>query len=466
MSLVKKYVLIGVSIGTLFFLTAITIDVLFSGNCEFSFSCFIETFFQIKSLWLIALGPVVFTYVGYLIGARNVRRIATFQKRFEAEKKRNEKITVFAKDISAGNYNSKIDSENKDDGLVLALNELRDNLKEAAEEQEKRKEEDERRNWATGGVAKFGDILRQRSNDIKEFGYQIITNLVKYTNSNQGGLYLINDDNEGDKHIELIAAYAYERRKYANKRIEIGDGLIGSCVYEKQTIYMTDIPDNYIEIRSGFGGASPGSLVIVPLKTEDGIFGVFELASFNEYSKHEIDFLEKVAESIASTISGVKVGIQTQKLLSQAKEQGEQLQQQEEEMRQNLEEMQATQEEASRRESEMRNVLSAIDAGTFRVEYDMEGNITDINQEFLDFVGISKHEAGKMNHKDGMDMSDDEYNEFWSKLKAGTIQKTVSKINVNGKAFTLSETYTPIYNDDGEVEKVLKIAFDVSNFVG
>ncbi len=253
----------------------------------------------------------------------------------------------FALEVGEGKFDNHYQPVSEHDALGNALISMRDKLQQSSEE-------DKRRNWTSEGLARFSEILRSNVN-FTELASTVITHLVKYTGANQGGLFII--QNEGSESVlELAACYAYERRKYLNKRIQIGEGLVGQCYLEGETIYLTALPEDYINITSGLGTAPPTSVLIVPLKINDDIEGIVELASFRKFLPHEIAFIEKLGETIASTLSSAKLTQKTQRLLEETRQQAEMLRSQEEEMRQNMEELMATQEEMERKTREMQEL--------------------------------------------------------------------------------------------------------------
>ncbi|MEA2106755.1 MAG: GAF domain-containing protein [Bacteroidota bacterium] len=377
------------------------------------------------------------------------------------------RTAAFAQEIGKGNLDKEFDLLSEKDVLGNSLLEMRESLKEAREQEEKRKIEDQKQNWATQGLAKFGEILRQNTDDMHEFAYHIISNLVKYIDANQGGLFIINDDDKKDKFVELLACYAYERRKYMEKRIDFGVGLIGRCVQEQKTIYMTDLPDEYINITSGLGESVPNALLIVPLKVNDEIFGVVELAGFNAFEDHVIKFVEEVGESIASTISTTKINIRTNQLLEQSQQQSEEMAAQEEEMRQNMEELQATQEEAARRSGEMQGLLDALNRANLVIEYDVEGRIISVNDNYLQLVGTTRDQLIGTHHTDNMKLTKAQLKDneqFWNDLRNGITKKETENVEFEGKKYVFVATYTPILDEEGNSVKVLKIATDITEY--
>ena len=377
------------------------------------------------------------------------------------------KTAEFAREIGKGNLEKEFNLLSDKDVLGNSLLEMRKSLKIAKEQEAERKLEDQKQNWATQGLAKFGEILRQNTDDMHEFSYHIISNLVKYINANQGGIFMLNDDDKNDVFIELLSFYAYERRKYMEKRIELGVGLIGRCVQEQKTVYMTKLPEEYINITSGLGQSVPNALLIVPLKVNDEIFGVVELAGFNEFEDHVIKFVEEVGESIASTISTTKINIRTSQLLEQSQQQSEEMAAQEEEMRQNMEELQATQEEAARRSAEMQGLLDALNSANLVIEYDLEGHIISVNNNYLQLVGTTRDQLIGTHHTDNMQLTKKQKEEnakFWSDLRNGMAKKETDIVEFGKNKYVFVATYTPILDEDGNPVKVLKIATDITDF--
>ena len=254
----------------------------------------------------------------------------------------NIKITSeYAISIGEGKYDAEYEKLSGGDVLGAALLDMRDKLKKAKDIEQKSK-------WITQGLTKFADILRENNDDIELLCDNVITNLVKYLNATQAGIFVINDDLKNPKMV-LQATYAYDRKKYIDKEVGVGEGLIGQCWQEREKIFLTDIPQNYVNITSGLGTANPTSILIVPLIINEEIYGIIEIASFDAFEDYQIDFIEKTASSIASTISSVKVNLHTSSLLKESQQMSEEMQAQEEELRQNAEEMQATQEEMERK---------------------------------------------------------------------------------------------------------------------
>ena len=312
-----------------------------------------------KNITQIATGKLI-----NRIEIRSLDEVGIIYQAFNSLLDRLKLSTKFANEIGEGHLDVSIDNINDDDVLSLSLMKMRDNLKEAKEVEKERKKEEDKRNWATVGLAKFADLLRKNSNDISKLSDIIIRNLVEYLQANQGGLFILNDNDSSETYLELLSAVAFDRKKFLEKSIKLGEGLVGTCALEKESIYLTEVPKEYVNITSGLGDATPRSILIVPLKIEDEVFGIVEIASFKEIEDYQIEFVEILGESIASTLSTVKINQRTSELLEQSQQQSEELSAQEEEMRQNLEEMQATQDESSRREEELERIIRKLKGET------------------------------------------------------------------------------------------------------
>ncbi len=270
------------------------------------------------------------------------------------------KASEFIQQVADGNYAIRwegITDANRDvnkENIAGELIRMREQMKQV-------KAQDEMRIWTTEGLSMFGELIRKHQDNFESLSDNFISNVVKYLNAKVGGLFVLEEEAEGKQFLELKACYAYERKKYISKRVEIGEGLIGQTFLEGHTIHLKEVPNEYLLITSGLGGTNPKSLLVIPLRTNDRIEGVLELASFNEFKQHEIEFLEKIGEQLASSVISVRTSEKTKALLEVSQQQSEEMRAQEEEMRQNMEELEATQEQMHRQMNELSTLKQTLE---------------------------------------------------------------------------------------------------------
>jgi len=276
---------------------------------------------------------------------RQTTESATTQLRIKAQLATMEANKTFADSISQGQLQASYPSDEPDE-LGESLLSMRTSLMAAREREDKER-------FQSKGLAEIGEILRKNADDINRLCDQVIEALVKYMKANQGSLFILENNGTDTACLHLMASRAWNRKKFLQKRIDLGVGLAGQAVLEKESILLTEVPEDYISITSGLGEASPRCVLIVPLKAEEEVVGVVELATFRTFADYEQRFAEKVGESIAATILAARASEKTKMLLEQSNLLTEQMKAQEEEIRQNMEEMQATQEEMQRTQRQL-----------------------------------------------------------------------------------------------------------------
>lgn len=284
-----------------------------------------------------------------------------------------DRITVasdFAQKIGEGELEISYDEKFNNDVLAKSLQSMHYQLKLVSEENEKR-------NWINEGLAKFVDLTRDTS-DIQRFYNTVLSNIVRYIGANQGYLYLLNNDSDNieEQYMEIKGIFAYGKEKFINEdnnKVKYQEGLIGQVWYDMESLFYTEVPQNYMTITSGMGDANPSCIFISPLIVNDEIVGVIEIASFEVLEKHKVEFVNKISESIASTITTVKTNEKTIRLLEQSQLLTTDLREQEEEIRQNMEEMNATNEEMNRKERSMNQRIKELESEIERLTSNSNG---------------------------------------------------------------------------------------------
>lgn len=373
-------------------------------------------------------------------------RINTISLRFR-------EMAEFANELLNDNFTQKYPASFIDDEIGEALIKINDKLNEAMYNEHIRLKEEKLRLWESEGLSKFVNILQRNRDNLDELCYEIILNLVQYLNANLGALFFINFDNPDDIYFEQMATFAYDQRKIINKKIYPEQGLIGRIYNERQTIYLTEIPDGYINVSSGLGESTPKNLIIVPLLINKEVYGAIEIASFNIIKGFQIEFIEKIGENIASTINNVLVNNKTKELLKQSRAQSDMLGMQEEEMRRNLVELKNIQNESDSELLENRSIFKSLDRSLLLAEIDNNGLIVSINDQMPALFLLEKANIIGKHYSDfSYLVAVDEYKNLianWQLVKAGKRAQFEMKVkNGYGKMINLFVNLIPgLVND-------------------
>ncbi len=282
----------------------------------------------------------------------------------------------FAIAVGKGNFYSEVNVFNNSGELGTSLIEMRKQLMTVAEEREQNFKINEQRNWLNENLAKASELLRTKFENTTELCFQFIRFIVKATAALQGGVYLIKIDEEtNEQFIELSAAYALDRRKYLNHRLDIHEGLPGACIYEKDIIYITDIPKDYTHITTGLGHSSPSCIVLAPLVTDrNEVLGCIEVASYNILSSIQVEFISKSCVSLASAIKFIEMINFNERVIIEMKQKNNELLASEEELKQNMEELKTIREDMERREEELQREIKILQNKLFSLEIENKLN--------------------------------------------------------------------------------------------
>lgn len=305
----KKLVLVGIGIGLCFPSMSIALE-LYLRDLSFSITE-VRYLHQVNPLlWIIDSAPVVLGTIFYLLGRSVIKREHVLKKLNTSIENRIKGVSEFLEALNQNDFNCEYNSDTDNDLLQKILTKFREDLK-------LRQEVEQRRVWIQSGVAKFSELLRIDSSDLSAFCQPILSEIINYLNLSQGGIFVL--DEQGSDHcLKLAASYAWNQLTHTQKRIKPGEGLVGQCWLERKKINLKKVPENYIRITSGLGDSLPRCVLILPLKSKEDVVGVLELASFSSFEPYQIEFLEKVAENIASVLITLKANLKMQYLLDKA----------------------------------------------------------------------------------------------------------------------------------------------------
>ncbi|PSR17021.1 two-component system sensor histidine kinase/response regulator, partial [filamentous cyanobacterium CCP3] len=214
-------------------------------------------------------------------------------------------------------------SQDETGTLTRTFNQMVTNLRQTIQANEEQR-------WLKSNLADLSQQMQgQRS--LETLANLVLTYIAPLVEAQQGLLYLMDADSDPPR-LRLLSSYAYQERKHLSNEFALGEGLVGQCALEQQRILLTEVPGDYIRIRSGLGAAPPLNIVVLPVMFEHHIQGVIELASFQRFTPLQLTFLEEASAVAGVMINAIAAYLQTQHLLEKSQILTEELRQQQEEL--------------------------------------------------------------------------------------------------------------------------------------
>ncbi|WP_327748328.1 HAMP domain-containing protein [Streptomyces europaeiscabiei] len=203
--------------------------------------------------------------------------------------------------------------------------------------------------WLKGNLARISALMQGRR-DLDDVASLIMSELTPVVSAQHGAFFLalpfldgkdLAPDNDEQYELRMLGSYGYSMGSMPTS-FRPGEALVGTAAKEKRTILVENAPSGYLKISSGLGEAPPAQVIVLPVLFEGTVLGVIELASFTPFTQIQKDFLNQIAEMIATSVNTISVNTKTEVLLKQSQELTEQLRERSDELENRQKALQAS----------------------------------------------------------------------------------------------------------------------------
>ncbi len=293
----------------------------------------------------------------------------------------------FATNIGEGKLKENYNPLSDRDVLGNALVQMRGNLLEFRTVNDKNR-------WMQTSLVRISELL-QGEKSVTELGNLILAALAEILDIQIASIFF----NENDEYI-LSSSYSYNIRKSNLNRFKIGEGLIGQSAKEKKLIVFTDVPEDYISIKSGLGEIRPKEIVVAPLIYQKEVIAVMELGTTKELTLDKLDFITQISENLALGFNSISTRNEMEILLAKTQTQAEELRVQQEELVSSNKELESqtnalkvSEEELQQQQEELRVTNEELEEKTKSLEQ-QKVDITNKNLE-LENIGNNLEKKAK-----------------------------------------------------------------------
>ncbi len=315
--------------------------------------------------------------------------------------------------------------------------------------------------WVNKGIGQITDILRSNYDNSVLQSDELITSLVKFLDSPIGALYSVDN-----KVITMRASFAYGEKKRIKKQLIFGEGIVGTAAAERRTILINAIPNDYFDIISGFGKAKPRNILVCPIKLNDEVYGVIELASFSQFSEKEIEFIEEVSKTIAYSFAISKIANENLVKIDNMNIEISQLKNENATLLNDYDELNLTYKQINDEFNDNKLVMKSIDDVAMIADVYIDGSVFNYNKSFDEFfksIGINsfsynfKEYLAEINKSPNFDIE-----LIWKNLKLGVKHLGINNVKIFDVSYSFYNIFLPISYDDDKISEIKIVMFNLT----
>ncbi len=362
-------------------------------------------------------------------------------------------VVSHAKKVAGGDYSSRLQPVSDKDELSAALNQMTAAL-------EASKTHLEKENWLQKGLNGLDDQIRG-NHSVSDLSERIIIYLCRFLGAEIGAIYIYN---ESSNQFELKGSVGANTNE-VEKIIKPGEGLIGKVVKSGE-FEVLDTKDKYKKVYSATGEINPEKLYLCPLKFDDKIQAVIELAAINGFSEMKLSYLQLIKERVSININAAIARDSNRELLDKSLEQAEGLKARDEQLVQKLEENQRIRENLTYQTTLLNSMMRTLPDNVYFKDRECR------------FVGVSESMAKGFNVKSSQDVIGKTDYDFHSRKDAmkfyeeeqeiiktgkGFVDSVQRFVNENGEELWKSVTKLPMFDENGNCTGTFGISKNITD---
>ncbi len=246
---------------------------------------------------------------------------------------------------AGGNLDKRVEARSNDE--IGDLGRATNALLEKIEEEDRHKER----------LILLAEMLQeQASSSTENLARSFMSSLSHSMDIPVGVFYLADLDRRTLTKIASIAEDREHARHSEKREIPFGEGLIGRCAIEGRMIRLSDVPDDYVKVSSALGESASAEVLLLPIKHGGLLKGVIEWAASDRFTDMEIDWMERKAELLGSTMQTVEARQEIERLYRESQALNEEMQVQSEELQVQAEELQVQSQELMTQRDELEGI--------------------------------------------------------------------------------------------------------------